>query len=332
MHFDILKYLCKSIFLTSLFLFAVTGWSGDWGKPKQLVVFGDSVSDPGNFYALTNLASRAPYDLIPSAPYVIGGMHFSNGKTWVEQLADHLDLAAGAAYRDARFTNYAVGGARARPAGFMDLSTQVADWLASQRAVSANDTLYIVVIGGNDVRDAIESLAVDPTGAAATQILTAAVTGISDNLQALVASGAQKFLIATIGDLAMLPAIRYLGPQVQGAAHILSLQYNLALSNMLRQLQVALPIQLTTLDLYQLINAIIASPAAYGIRVIDKPCLTPGVIANAVCDKPDKYLFWDGIHPTRKGHALIAGYAKTVLRAISVARPSPGVASPTVAQ
>lgn len=316
MNTSALKILLQTTFITLLLSLAATGWSGSRHDDRQFVVFGDSLSDPGNFFALTGLVSHAPYDLVPSAPYAIGSMHFSNGKTWVEQLAHELHTSAGPAYRSPRFSNYAIGGARARPTGYVDLSTQVASWLGNpHRDHDEDDTLYIVVIGGNDVRDAIETLAADPTGASSFQILTAAVTGVSDNLQALIAGGARDFLIATSPDLALVPAIRYAGPQAQAAAHFLSVQYNLALQNLLGQLQAALPIQVTTLDMYTRLHEIVAAPAAFELRNVDASCITPGVIAQAVCEKPDEYFFWDGIHPTRKGHTLIADYAKSLLRA-----------------
>ena len=50
--------------------------------PQDVTVFGDSLSDPGNVFALTGDVSNTPYDIIPSAPYAVGGLHFSNGKIW----------------------------------------------------------------------------------------------------------------------------------------------------------------------------------------------------------------------------------------------------------
>jgi phospholipase/lecithinase/hemolysin len=314
MHTHPLKYLLQTGFITLLLSLTVTGWSGSRDEHRHLVVFGDSLSDPGNFYALTGLTSTAPYDLIPSAPYAIGDNHFTNGETWVEQLADALDTQAGPAYAKARFSNYAVGGARARVAGFMDLSTQVSSYLGQKHRRDRDDTLYIVMIGGNDVRDAIEALLLDPTGATSMQILTAAVTSVNDNLQALYAAGARQIVVANAPDLAVVPAVIYAGPQVQAAAHFISVTYNMALDNLLNQLEPALQLQFTRLDIYAQLYAMINKPQAYGLRNVDTPCLTPGVIDHAVCAKPDSYLFWDGIHPTRKGHAVIAAYAKRLLQ------------------
>jgi phospholipase/lecithinase/hemolysin len=58
----------------------------------RIVAFGTSLSDSGNAFALRGGTNTAPdYDvdpfLIPTAPYSRGGHHFSNGATWVEQLA-----------------------------------------------------------------------------------------------------------------------------------------------------------------------------------------------------------------------------------------------------
>jgi thermolabile hemolysin len=39
------------------------------------------------------------------------------------------------------------------------------------------------------------------------------------------------------------------------------------------------------------------------------------VIWEAVCHHPDRYLFWDAIHPTRAGHELIADAARAALAA-----------------
>ena len=56
------------------------------------------MSDSGNAFALVGGTSTPPdYDLdpflVPNAPYARGGHHFSNGPTWVEQLARSFALA-----------------------------------------------------------------------------------------------------------------------------------------------------------------------------------------------------------------------------------------------
>src|SRR5690242_15979940 len=76
-----------------------------WGRTpsfKELLVFGDSLSDVGNFYIFNGKTD-------PKAPYFEG--RFSNGPLWIELFAEEMgfppvkpSLAGG--------LNYAYGGAR----------------------------------------------------------------------------------------------------------------------------------------------------------------------------------------------------------------------------
>jgi len=275
---------------------------------SDIVVFGDSLSDPGNAFVLTGQVSLPPYDLIPSAPYAIGGHHFSNGRTWAERFARGMDNRAGPAFLNPWvFSNYAVGGARARAQGSVDLGAQVALYLGYHGGMADPDALYVIFIGGNDLRDALESLAVDPTGAASGAILAETVTAIADNIVALAASGARNILVFSGPDLSLVPAVRLQGPLIQGAALFLSNQYNQGLSGALDNLGFLFPsLNLLRFDLFALFNQVVAQPHAFGLRNVMDTCITPGVIVGAICRRPGRYLFWDGIHPTRKGHRIIS--------------------------
>src|SRR6266705_1472699 len=176
---------------------------------RRIVAFGTSLSDPGNAFALTGQANTPPYDdpqlldpvsLVPSAPYAIGGHHFSNGATWVEQFARPLGLAGDVrpAFQGASGTasNYAVGGARARDDGVnVNLSAQVSVFLGDSGGAVPSDALYVVEIGANDIRDAVAALAAGADGSA---IIVAALTAVGDNLGALYAAGAREFLIVNV--------------------------------------------------------------------------------------------------------------------------------------
>jgi len=36
-------------------------------------------------------------------------------------------------------------------------------------------------------------------------------------------------------------------------------------------------------------------------------------VVGAFCPRPDRFLFWDGIHPSRAGHAILADEAHAAL-------------------
>ena len=121
---------------TAALSLGMPGLSGQARAPYSgIVVFGTSLSDSGNAFALRG-GTNTPPDyildplLIPGAPYARGGHHFSNGATWVEQFARSLRLAG--SVRPAfgsdslKATNYAVGAARAYDDGHnFNLSNQV---------------------------------------------------------------------------------------------------------------------------------------------------------------------------------------------------------------
>jgi len=283
------------------------------GCRNRFVVFGDSLSDPGNFYRATGITSKAPFALIPGAPYEIGGHHFSNGRTWAEQLADQLGShgsGAAALLNPGQFTNYAVGGARARPGASptpYDLTAEVSLFLTNFGGQACSNATYVVWIGGDDLRDALEAL---PQGgqAAAGLIINQAVNSIANNIASLWSAGARNFLILDAPDVSNAPAVRAAGPAAIGAGAQLSSAFNLGLGEVIVGLQQALPqIKITRFDDNALVDAIIATPAGFGLSDVRDTCLSFGVVANAVCQSPETFLFWDGIHPTTAGHGIVAG-------------------------
>jgi phospholipase/lecithinase/hemolysin len=282
----------------------------------RVVAFGDSLSDPGNAFVLTMNVSLPPFQLIPDAPYARGGMHFSNGKTWVEQLADDLDVprSAGPALRGpVVFSNYAVGGARARPEGVFDLTTQVDLFLRDFSGAAPADALYVVYAGSNDVRDGLAALASDPSGATSSAILQGALAALRDNLLRLQAAGARHFLVPNAPDLSLVPAVRLQGAAVQGAARALATSYNTSLTGLLNGLEAASGLPVTRLDIFALLDEVVAAPGKFGLSNVEQACIVPGTTVQPYCVRPDQYLFWDGIHPTRMGHAIVAGRAMAAL-------------------
>ncbi len=301
------------------FSFFILCGAASAGESKRLVVFGDSLSDPGNAFVLTMDISLPPFELIPDAPYARGGFHFSNGRTWVEQLATRLSagVSAGPALRKPLvFSNYAVGGARARAVpGTFDLGTQVGVFLRDYQGTAPGDALCVVYLGGNDVRDALQALATDPSGATSGAILQQALLATRDNLLALYSAGARRFLVPNLPNLALAPAVRLQGPPAQGAAQQLVQVFNTQLAAMLGSMQSSLGVPFMQLDVYTALNEVVAAPAAAGFSEVVEPCLKFGTKIKPYCEDADEYLFWDGIHPTRAGHQVLAERAGRLLGA-----------------
>jgi phospholipase/lecithinase/hemolysin len=288
---------------------------------EHMTIFGDSQSDSGNYFEATEEFVLPPFEPIPEAPYAIGGAHFSNGRTWIEQLAAalHTPVSANPAQRvPGVFTNYAFGRARARADApsfpLFDLSSQVGLFLTDFGGAAPSEDLYVLWIGSNDVRDALVALATDPSGAASSVIITDAITAIADNMIALWTSGARSFLVLNSPDLAIIPAVRAEGPVVRAAAFQLSAAYNDGLNGALDSLEVILPgIQIVRIDVFSLLDAVVASPEAFDLANATDPCLMFGVVGRTTCSNPNRFLFWDGIHATTAGHEILAEAAAAAL-------------------
>ena len=299
-----------------------------------VVVFGTSLSDSGNAFALRGGTNTPPdYNLspllVPNAPYARGGHHFSNGATWVEQFARALGLAGTVrpAYgSDSPLaTNYAVGAARACDAPGdenVNLADQVAAFLADSSGVAPSDALYVIEMGGNDVRDAIvAALGVLQRGGtfqqavqAAAPILACAQQAIQTAIVTLQQAGAKQILVWTVPNPGLTPAIRSLGPGAVQVATFLTTLFNtqMLLPTVEALDQASEDIDIAVLDAFTLLQQITANPANFGLTNTTTACVTTNA-EPFFCQAADEYLFWDGIHPTRAAHALVAHEAARVL-------------------
>lgn len=303
-----------TVCLVALFVLASTA-AGAGGPYSRVVVVGDSLSDSGNAFVLLGFAEVPPFPgLIPDAPYARGGLHFSNGETWVEQLAKQLHLGgdAGPALRaPGVFSNYAVGGARARPGTPFDLTTQVGLFLADLGGAAPSDALYVVWLGGNDLRDAVLAVLTDSTLVTSFGIVNAAVTAIGQNLTVLASHGARTFLVPNAPDVGIVPALQ--GTGLEGVATLLSAFFNAILEPVLAGLDAMLGITVVRVDVFTLFNQLVAHPETAGLVDVHHSCITPDTVVGAFCGRPDEFLFWDGIHPTRATHAILADEAHGAL-------------------
>jgi outer membrane lipase/esterase len=291
------------------------------GRPGQVVVFGDSLSDPGNgFFFLRTNATPPDYGmnalLVPDSPYAIGGHHLTNGPTWIEQLASshgmNRSVLPAFANSSPYAMNFAVATARARDDGANpSLALEVGAFLQKTGGVASSNALYVIEIGGDDVRDAlVAALSGDVPGADA--ILYAAAQAVAANIDALYAAGARRFLIWNVPDLGLTPTARLLGAKASAAATSATEAFNWYLQLQMVPVSALSGITLIPFNAAALFDTVVANPSLFGLTNVTDSCVTP-LVAPFQCHAADDYLFWDGIHPTRAGHALIAGAVASLL-------------------
>jgi phospholipase/lecithinase/hemolysin len=277
-----------------------------------LYAFGDSLSDAGNVYALTlHLEPISP-------PYAAG--RFTNGKIWLQDLAATLGLPR-ARPELLGGTDFAVGGAETgttavHTANFIDLPGQFAAFTAKTPTPRPN-ALYAIWIGSNDLFDILAAPNLTPGQREA--VARQAIANIATFIGAVAAAGANHVVVLDAPDLGKTPQIRELGPAAQSAAGALAAYFDRALASDLTTLNLALGLDLHIVDTFTVIDQAVADPSAYGFTNVVDPCWTGGFTSRngKVCaisrDIEDNHLFWDHIHPTARGHALLAGVVAQAL-------------------
>lgn len=344
----------------------------------RVVVFGTSLSDSGNAFVLINNPGEfgfdqcdlgtplnvPPYDqmdklylsddlyvelLVPDGVYARGGHHVTNGATWIEQYARGQGLSGTVrpALRNPglQASNYAVGGARARPVTDQtpsddvmrcrfNLSDQVSAYLEDfQIGVGkpiSGETLFVVEVGGNDVRDALDILLKTQNVDAAKAVIGQAIGNIGATIQTLYGFGARKFLLMNVPNIGRTPTVSLLDRlftppptpidlTVAYNANMLTMGFNIALGQLQDGLNFVLADgDIRTLNLYGLLEEIVwdkenNASKLFGITNVTDACINPDE-PPFTCKKPDSYLFWDGIHPTKVVHGSMAQRAIAVLQ------------------
>lgn len=283
------------IFFTSL------SFAGE--QYSKVYIFGDSISDSGNLAALIG-----PF---PNPPYYDNRV--SNGPVMVEVLTELMGTTALPSFHltgPEAGTNYAIAGARAYGFAAIDLDTQVNLFLANHGNIAAKDNLYIVFIGGDDIRDAR-----DNPDDLANEIIQHALDSELQNIKKLIAAGAQHFMIMNVPDIGTIPESMLLA-QLSGDASIVkrasrySHTFNKNLFHQLGKLKKQYHIDITKIDIAKILKKVLANGSKYGFTNTTDACFSSNNQAfNPGCNfgmNFDSYVFFDEIHPTARMHSLVA--------------------------
>jgi phospholipase/lecithinase/hemolysin len=308
------KIISVGIFLcTVIFPLKVSAQNYD-----EIYVFGDSLSDTGNVFNITK-------GTIPPSPTYFDG-RFSNGPVWVEYLASDLGLTFNPK------TNFAYGGATTGSknigiTGLPGLQQQISSFTSTNPSVNPN-ALYIIWAGLNDYVDSFFVNIPDSTPSV-TQVINQAVHNLSASLTSLVAVGAKNIMVVNLPDLGKFPVAgnnNQVSTLVSNSINIHNSSLTTNLSFLSHQLNP--DINIISLDVNSLINRIIADPEEFGFTNVTESCvgnlsvIPINISLQSVVCNPDKFLFWDQVHPTAATHQIIGELAFSLLKPVSVPEPS----------
>lgn len=185
---------------------------------KRIVVFGDSLSDPGNL--------KRRLLVFPNAPYYLG--RFSDGPNWAQYLAERTSLPV---------YNHAVGGAVSvehadvPASGILSAVQQGAQFLLTGSVEEyvthyltrdlqdgqlqrTSDTVFVLWSGGNDylskepISGDIDTLLDEPHEPSGyLTVVDQTTTAIANQVRRLYAAGGRRFVVMTLPDLGTIPGV-----------------------------------------------------------------------------------------------------------------------------
>ena len=281
---------------------------------SRIFIFGASFLDSGNHFAYFGETAHPPVEFLDPS-YGSGGPHFSNGRTWVELMAQKMELTEWAkpAWRDPSYGNYAMGYGRAREFGWdpvPSLVDQVKAWENNGYCTGdpehpMHDTLFIVDSGYFDFLDLLN-------GEDATTVLFQVTMSIQANVDALRQCGAYHVLLAYLPPLESSPIVPApYDPSLPSGTSMYN--YYFLYNFVVRHFDEKYGLNITAVDFLDFFNELLTTPEAYGITNTTDSCVTFGVTKGAFCKNRDEYVFWDPLHPTKKVHALMADEALAAL-------------------
>lgn len=264
----------------------------------RLVVFGDSLSDNGNLYLATGGSTP------PSPPF--GAGRFSNGPVFTERLgfdaANFMGPVTGS-------INYAFGGARtdsqASPPG---MRAQLGQYLQRGGTFGSND-LVSVLGGANNIFQGlpVAGASANPTAAIAP-VAQSAAADINFIVNGIAQAGAGTVLVTNLPKLSITPQFR--GTPAAPLADYAVTTFNGALLTGLTATAAAQQgTNIILMDLFKVGDVVAANPSAFGVSNVTQACFD----GASLCSNPDDYFYFDGVHPTAKGHAVIAQLANDYL-------------------
>jgi len=286
----------KIVLAAALASFANASYAYDIGPFDDLLVFGDSLSDPGNvvnevFGGFPNIpgVSITNTDAYPNGQW-------TDGTTWAHKL--------GATYESGK--NFAYGGARAASQNpdsplILDLFEQV-DQYETPSDLGSNP-ITAIFIGGNDFLGYFNPE--DPTPKPPlNEFIGGVIASIGQSVGALGAKGLTDFVVFGLPDLGKQPGLP--AEQAAGLTELAG-QFNFFLNQMVQGLNTAPNgISASFFDVAYVLAPIFGDDSPFGVK--DAPCVLKDENDNvtSICDDPENYVFYDAVHPTDGVHSLIA--------------------------
>jgi len=313
-------------------------------------VFGDSLVDAGNALKLADWYDGLPFNDLPEgAPTATDGYfqgRFTNGYTFADLISNKsiglvtkpvfpygfddplfgLPIDPFASDPSGNNLNFAYGGAQIRQGEEVvpDFDGQTDAFKDAIDGHAPSGALYLVTMGGNDIRS-LAPVGSDPASLAdAHDALDRAADKMLHELQQLVDIGAHDILITGVPDVGLIPKYDVNGNGVLDGAELLrsaaATEYSQYLDGLIRTEVIpglqAMGAHVTYVPLMDYVDA--NGNVVTGTLNAILPILAAlnGLTTDELSNNLLEYrnlVFFDGVHPTAQVHALVGAYSNALL-------------------
>src|ERR1017187_5716997 len=261
-----------------------------------LYVFGDGLS------TTTNNTSGLPYYY---------GQRYSNGRVWVEVLAQRQGLTYNSNQNWSYYAN--------------TCTTMLATVSSFPAPSNASNALFVIWVNCADLW-----FPATYSGTSMSQWTSAINQAQTNHYKAatsLYAKGARTLIMPNAVDLSTIPAFN--ADANVNFIHLRCLDYNVAFSNTLNRIRASCPnLVLYTPDFFALLTNILAHPANYGVTnalgdglsldAVD--AVNYGFPSAATNGFGTNFIFWDPLDPTAMVHAWMANLAQQLISPVRISQ------------
>jgi outer membrane lipase/esterase len=229
------------------------------------------------------------------------GNRYSNGRVWVEVLAQRQGLAYVSNRNWSYFGHYS-----------RNLVTNVNLWTAPP---DASTSLLVVWVNNADFVDILADPQISYSSnniAKWTNAMNASLSNHVTAVSALYAKGVRTIVMPGAVDITKAPYYDF-GDNNEAFVRQRIIDYNLAFTNRMLQLSASLAnLTIAIPDTFKLFDDLIQTPPAYGLTNSTSYALleVPGA---PLWGAGTNFLFWDYLHPTAKVHEVVADTTQALL-------------------
>jgi phospholipase/lecithinase/hemolysin len=271
--------------------FLLFGWAVFPAKAAftALYVFGDSLSTSTDN---------------PSVGSFYYGQRYSNGRVWVEVLAQRQWLT----YNPTNNWSY-----------FGDTSTDLVAHVSNFNITPSNASNALFVVWVNDADLYYPAMYSGTSMAQWTNAINQSQTNHYKAATNLYAKGTRTLIMPNAVDVSTVP--QFNGSVNANFIHLRCLDYNIAFSNTLNRIRTSCPnLTLYTPDFFTLLTNILAHPTNYGVTNALAPnglsidVLSDDALSNKTTNGPGtNHIFWDKKDPTAMVHAWMANLTQQLI-------------------